>query len=84
MVTDVLVAVAKLGGEPDIASDAAKRFHMTKREIHVATLLICGARNDAIARSLGISPHTVRRNTERIFAKVGATSRVEAAARLRA
>jgi DNA-binding CsgD family transcriptional regulator len=54
---------------------AQARFGLTPRELHVARLLAAGARNEAIAAALGISPHTARRHTEKVFAKLGVSSR---------
>jgi len=42
-----------------------------------------GMRNDAIASALGLSPHTIRRHTEIVLAKLGVTSRAEAAVLMR-
>jgi len=81
--SDILVSVAELPHAPDQAAGVAERFALSKRELDVARLLADGARNDAIATALGISPHTVRRHTERVLAKLGVSNRAAAAARLR-
>lgn len=81
--TSVLVTaggLTPLSVTPDMIS---KRYYMTRREAEVAVLLGHGVRNDVIARSLSISPHTARRHTERVLAKLGVSSRAEAAAILR-
>lgn len=79
--SDVLVMVSRL---PVAApTDAVRaRFRLSSREMEVAELLARGARNDAMARTLGLSPHTVRRHTERVLAKLGVASRAEVAALL--
>ena len=58
-------------------------FALTSREIQVARLLASGANNDDIGASLHISPHTVRRHTEKVFVKLKARSRAEVGAILR-
>jgi DNA-binding CsgD family transcriptional regulator len=56
---------------------------MTPREAEVASLLADGLSNTAVARRLGISPHTARHHTQRVLGKLGVHSRAEAGARLR-
>lgn len=79
--SDVLVTVSRL---PTAAptNGMVARFHLSRRELEVAELLARGARNDAIATTLQLSPHTVRRHTERVLAKLGVASRAEVAALL--
>ncbi len=80
----VLVALERVGPAP--APDDATlraRFGLTPREIQVTRLLAAGRRNDDVAASLQISPHTARRHTERVLAKLGATSRAAVGALLR-
>jgi DNA-binding CsgD family transcriptional regulator len=58
-------------------------YGMTPREVEVALLLSEGLSNSALARQLGISPHTARHHTQRVLGKLGVHSRAEAGARLR-
>ena len=58
-------------------------YGMTPREVEVALLLSEGLSNSALARRLGISPHTARHQTQRVLGKLGVHSRAEAGARLR-
>jgi len=58
-------------------------YRMTPREAEVAMLLAQGLSNTALARRLGISPHTARHHTQRVLGKLGVHSRAEAGARLR-
>lgn len=81
--TDILVIVGRLTSSPLRALDIAERYSMTRRESEVAERLGQGLRNAEIAEALQLSPHTVRRHTERVLAKLGVRSRAEAAARLR-
>jgi DNA-binding NarL/FixJ family response regulator len=54
---------------------------LTPREIEVLAALGNGLSNKAAARSLGISPHTVKFHIESLFRKLGASSRAEAVAK---
>jgi len=81
---DVLVTVTALPDRGPSAEELGARFNLSRREHDVALRLGRGVRNDAIAAELGISPHTVRRHTERVLAKLGVNNRAEVAARLRA
>ncbi|MBR9920036.1 MAG: response regulator transcription factor [Bacteroidetes bacterium] len=53
-------------------------YGLTKREIQLLQLLISGKSYTAMAEELSISPHTVRRHTERIYQKLSIHSRAEA------
>jgi two-component system nitrate/nitrite response regulator NarL len=54
---------------------------LTPRELQVLTAISAGMSNKAVARSLGISLHTVKFHVESLFRKLGARSRAEAVAR---
>jgi DNA-binding CsgD family transcriptional regulator len=80
----VLVALDRVGPSPAPDDSALRlRFGLTPREIQVTRLLAAGRRNDDVAASLQISPHTARRHTERVLAKLGASSRAAVGALLR-
>jgi DNA-binding NarL/FixJ family response regulator len=51
---------------------------LTTRELEVLSLLSQGLPNKLIARSLGISEHTVKFHVSAIYTKLGAASRTEA------
>ena len=57
---------------------------LTRREHEVVTLVAEGLTNAEIARRLWISPGTVRRHLENVFAKLEVHTRTAAVARLRA
>ena len=61
----------------DDAAAAAlrRRYHLTPREADVTQLLLRGRSNGEVARALGISDHTARHHTERVFTKVDVRSR---------
>jgi DNA-binding CsgD family transcriptional regulator len=54
---------------------------LTPREVEVLTALADGLANKAVARRLGISPHTVKFHVEALFRKLGAATRAEAVAK---
>jgi DNA-binding NarL/FixJ family response regulator len=51
---------------------------LTPRELAVLRALTTGATNEAIARSLAISPKTLRNHTSRIYQKLGIHDRAQA------
>ena len=79
-------AFLTLGAEPDVdrlnalTGRPPSPDHLSERERDVLTHLAAGETNREIAEALGISPHTVRRHVEHIFAKLGVTSRAAATA----
>jgi len=54
---------------------------LTAREVEVLTALAEGLGNKAVARRLGISPHTVKFHIESLLRKLGAATRAEAVAK---
>ena len=60
-----------------VSSSDCGRWGLTRREAEVAELIASGSSTRDIAATLGISLHTVRRHTERIFAKVGVKTRTQ-------
>jgi DNA-binding CsgD family transcriptional regulator len=57
---------------------------LTRREHEVVTLVAEGLTNAEIACRLWISPGTVRKHLENVFAKLGVHTRTAAVARIRA
>ena len=53
---------------------------LTAREHEVLALVVAGASNTQIARSLGIAGGTVKNHISSIFEKLGVTQRTEAVA----
>jgi DNA-binding CsgD family transcriptional regulator len=80
----VAVLVERVTPVPIPVDDLRARFGLTAREAEVARLVAAGRRNAAVAAALGISAHTARRHAERVMRKLGAASRAEVAARVRA
>ena len=62
------------------ADELCARHGLTPREAEVALLLARGASEKALSRSLGISVHTARRHTEKVYVKLGVRARGQVAA----
>ena len=62
------------------AADPLARFGLTEREREILVLLSAGRSNPQIAGALFISPKTASVHVSNILAKLGVTSRIEAAA----
>jgi DNA-binding CsgD family transcriptional regulator len=58
------------------------RYALTSRECEIAFALSAGATSAEIAETMGISSHTVRHHTERVFRKLGIRSRAAVAGAL--
>ena len=52
---------------------------LTDREKQIIRLVATGARNETIAESLCVSPHTVKTHIYHIFKKINVTNRIQAA-----
>lgn len=79
---EALARAARPGADArGIAAALAARHGLTAREAEVAERLLAGDSNKRLAAGLGISPHTARHHTERVFAKLGVRSRKEMMAR---
>jgi DNA-binding CsgD family transcriptional regulator len=78
----VLVIVNVLQRPPLRVEAVRLRFSLTPAQAAVAALLAEGMSYGRIAFALGISVHTVRRHTEKIYHKLDVHSRSEAALRL--
>lgn len=73
-----VVAIAEpMGPRLRTEADLRERYALTSAEVRVALLLARGKQNAEIAAALALSPHTVRRHTERILAKLRVRSRSE-------
>ena len=73
-------AALREGGAPPREADVGGPDELTEREREVMNQLIQGHRNPAIASALFISEKTVKNHINRIYAKLGVTTRAEAIA----
>jgi DNA-binding NarL/FixJ family response regulator len=73
-------ALVAAGYRVSAERDAPRIAPLTARELQVASLLVEGAPNKAIARALGISVHTVKFHVAAVLAKLGARNRADAVA----
>jgi two-component system, NarL family, nitrate/nitrite response regulator NarL len=79
----VVVAASANGGQAanNASSDPeVLQSQLTRREMEVLRLLVDGASSAEIARTLDVSPNTVRTHVQGILAKLQVHSRLEAAA----
>jgi DNA-binding CsgD family transcriptional regulator len=64
-----------------VVSANAERHGLTEREVQVLRMIISGATNPEIARTLSYSPSTIRNDATAIYRKLGVRTRPEAAAK---
>lgn len=69
-------AFANAAPQPD--AEPTGPYGLTARQIDVLRMLASGGSNKEIARTMGISPGTVKNHLNAIFAKMGAANRVQA------
>jgi two-component system, NarL family, nitrate/nitrite response regulator NarL len=77
LVTDLLDTVRPLLGPS--RSDAPGGWNLTARERQVLDMVGSGCANKEIARRFGVSEETVKHHLTSLFAKVGASNRLELA-----
>lgn len=65
---------------PRLGRSQGRGIDVSPREREILQLLASGASNAGIARSLHLSPNTIRNHLARIYARLGARSRLEAVA----
>jgi DNA-binding CsgD family transcriptional regulator len=65
-----------------VAPIIVEAYGLSPREQEVVALLARGSDTATIARTLWISPHTVRDHVKAVFAKVGVSNRQELLSRL--
>jgi DNA-binding NarL/FixJ family response regulator len=73
--------VGEAGGRRLDGEDDTPGAGLTARELQVLQLLAEGASNKAIARRLGITPHTAKFHVAAIAGKLGASGRTDAVAK---
>jgi DNA-binding CsgD family transcriptional regulator len=65
-------------------STLQERFSLTARELEVVRGLATGMSTKELAEACGISPHTARRHTEKVFTKLGVRNRAQIAPKINA
>jgi len=73
-----------LGSPGLLAADHPELADLTGRELEVLSRLLGGTRVPAIAKQLGISPHTVRNHLKSMYRKIGAKDQSDLIERVRA
>jgi DNA-binding NarL/FixJ family response regulator len=72
--------IPRARGAAAVSPDLLERRGVSRRETEILELLVQGLSNQQIARRLFIEPKTVKNHVNRIFAKLGVTSRPQAIA----
>ncbi len=67
---------------PDVALQ--EQFGLTARETEIVRGLAKGMSTKELAEACGISPHTARRHTEKVFTKLGVRNRAQIASKISA
>jgi DNA-binding CsgD family transcriptional regulator len=80
-VTDWLVLTVDRWGDALLLQERCDTLGLTPRERQVLAWVARGQTNLEVAETLWISPATVRKHLENIYAKLGVGSRTAAAAR---
>lgn len=81
---DALLAQVAARRRTDAPGGSAAREMLTARELEILRCIADGDSNKAIARTFGLSLHTVKRHVANILGKLGVCSRIQAATWLRA
>jgi HD-GYP domain-containing protein (c-di-GMP phosphodiesterase class II)/DNA-binding CsgD family transcriptional regulator len=76
---DAVACVLAAAGERDAPAPPSWPAALTDREVEVLRLIARGRSNREVATSLFISPKTVGRHVENVYAKIGVSSRAAAA-----
>ncbi len=72
------LAIGPLRRESSNGASLVDRFGLTPRELEVLRLVARGLKNQEIAETLTLSPHTVDRHLENIFSKMSVAGRTQA------
>jgi DNA-binding CsgD family transcriptional regulator len=80
----VAISLQRISSQAGLSDEGLQgRFGLSDREIQVARCLARGESTKEIAQSCGMSPHTARRHTEKIFVKLGVRNRSQIGPKLR-
>ncbi len=75
---DVVAAILVAAGHPMLAKKRERPAGLSDREVEVLSLVVRGLSNREMAEVLFLSPKTVGHHIERIYDKIGASTRVGA------
>ena len=76
---EAVACVLAAAGRRSAPPPAGRPRGLTEREVEVLRLIARGASNREVARRLVISPKTVGRHVENVYAKIDVSSRAAAA-----
>ena len=62
---------------PQAWTGIGARLKLSNRELQIAQCVCRDRKESAIARELGVSPHTVHTHLERLYTKIGVCNRIE-------
>ena len=71
------------GGDDRLLDRSGPAAGLTRREQEVASLAAAGRSNRDIAATLGVSPRTAENHLQRVYLKLGVSSREDLAGALR-
>jgi DNA-binding CsgD family transcriptional regulator len=81
----IVISLQRLAPSTTLSDKSLQeRFGLTSRELEVARRLAQGESTKEVAQSCGISLHTARRHTEKVFSKLGVRNRSQVGPKLRA
>jgi PAS domain S-box-containing protein len=72
-----IALMSEISPNPGLAADSEELAELSPREREVLALIMSGDRVPAIAKTLHISPHTVRNHLKSMFRKLGVGSQAE-------
>ena len=78
----ILITISEVAAHLPLAGEIERRFGLTRRQAEIARLLAGRFPDSEIATRLGISWHTVRSHTDRIFRAMGVHTRQEIVERI--
>jgi DNA-binding CsgD family transcriptional regulator/PAS domain-containing protein len=81
----IVVTLIRLAAQTTLSDSALQeKYNLTGRELEIARRLAYGQSTKEVAQACGISLHTARRHTEKIFQKLGVRNRSQVGPKLRA
>jgi len=79
----VAISLQRISHTPSVTdASLVERYGLTARELEVVRGLAKGMSTKELAEACGISPHTARRHTEKVFTKLGVRNRAQIAPKI--